>query len=213
MNPDDVMTAIDKARRLCDEMGFPKCELILNEWHYRSRPWSELSSPDPKVRRAVWSGPNSHNGIDSSCFNLTLFSRFQTSALDQSFYYGCKNVGNWGYKSEYGEKYKVYYGMKMFGDFLRDYPVICSSSSDEKGITVIAAKSADSSRKAAIVTDYCTGRDSLSVRFDDVAPDAQCRILVHDYERDAETVSAKLVDGCLKLPKRDSNSAAFLVTF
>jgi hypothetical protein len=33
------------------------------------------------------------------------------------------------------------------------------------------------------------------------------------YERDAETVSAKLVDGCLKLPKRDSNSAAFLVMF
>ena len=212
-NPDDVMDAIAKARRLCDEMGFPNCELIINEWHYRARSWGELGSPDPKVRRSVWTGPASHNGIDSSCFNLTLLSRFQTSALDQSFYYGCKNIGNWGYKDTFGEKYKVYYGLKMFGDFLRDYPVICSSSSDKKGVTVIAAKSADSKRKAALVTDYCSRSASLTVKFDDVAPDAKCKILVHDYERDLETVDAKLVNGTLTLPKKDTNSAAFVVMF
>jgi hypothetical protein len=213
MNPDDVMTAIDKARRLCDEMGFPKCELILNEWHYRSRPWSELSSSDPKVRRAVWSGPDSHNGIDSSCFNLTLFSRFQTSALDQSYYYGCKNVGSWGYKNEYGEKYKVYYGMKMFGDFLREYPVITSSKSDRKGVTVISAKSVDGSRKAALVTDYLSKEKLLRVSFDGVAKDSDCEIVIHDYTRDLETVKGKLAGGELALPKVDDNSAAFLVKF
>ena len=212
-NPDDVMAAIAKARRLCDEMGFPNCELIINEWHYRARSWGELGSPDPKVRRSVWTGPASHNGIDSSCFNLTLLSRFQTSALDQSFYYGCKNIGNWGYKDTFGEKYKVYYGLKMFGDFLRDYPVICASSSDKKGVTVIAAKSADSKRKAALVTDYCSKSASLTVKFNDVAPDAKCKILVHDYERDLETVDAKLVNGSLTLPKKDTNSAAFVVMF
>ena len=212
-DPNEVMESISKARRLCDEIGFPKCELILNEWHYREHAWSDLRSTDPKVRETVWSGPASHNGIDSSCFNLTLLSRFQTSALDQSYYYGCKNVGTWGYKDLFLNKYKVYYGLKLFGEFLHDYPVICSSSSDQKGITVIAAKSKDSSRKAALVTDYRSGLNSLTVKFDDVAKDAECKILVHDYERDSEIVDAKLVNGVLTLPKRDTNSAAFLVMF
>jgi hypothetical protein len=42
---------------------------------------------------------------------------------------------------------------------------------------------------------------------------AECKILVHDYERDSEIVDAKLVNGVLTLPKRDANSAAFLVMF
>jgi hypothetical protein len=63
------------------------------------------------------------------------------------------------------------------------------------------------------VTDYCSKSASLTVKFNDVAPDAKCKILVHDYERDLETVDAKLVNGSLTLPKKDTNSAAFVVMF
>ncbi len=211
--PDDVLKSISWARKLCDDEGFPNCELILNEWHYRNVSWGTFRSSDPEVRRKVWSGPASHNGIDSSCFNLTLLSRFQTSKLDQSYYYGCKNVGNWGYKDESGAKYKVYYGLKLFGDFLREFPTMCSSSCDFTGVTVLAAKSADGARKAVLVTDYRSKRGELSVEIKGVAPDAECEVRVHDDGHDLEVVKAKLEGGRLDLPKSDKNSAAFLVTF
>lgn len=212
-NPKQVLNAIAEARKLCDDAGFPNCELILNEWHYRHAPWAAFGSRNPKVRRALWEGPASHNGIDSSCFNLTLLSRFQTSALDQSYYYGCKNTGAWGYKNDFDEKYKVYYGLKLFGEFIRDYPTICSSSSDSDGITIIAAKSADSTKQAVLVTDYRSYQEKLSVEIKGVAPDAECEIIVHDYTRDLASVKGKLVDGKLELPKCDKYSGAFLVKF
>ncbi len=161
----------------------------------------------------VWTGPDSHNGIDSSCFNLTLLSKFQTSKLDQAFYYGCRNVGSWGYKSESGEKYKVYHGLKMFGDFVREFPAMCASASDVAGVTVLAAKSSDGGRKAVLVTDYRSRTNGISIGVTGVAPDASCTILVHDLENDCKRVEAKLSEGTLTLPKADANSAAFLVVF
>ena len=212
-NPAEILAAVARARKFCDDEGFPKCELILNEWHYRSASWDALRTTDPAVRRKVWTGPASHNGIDSSCFNLTLLSKFQTSKLDQAYYYGCRNVGSWGYKDEFGEKYKVYYGLKLFGDFLRDFPTMCASATDAAGITILAAKSADGERKAVLVTDYRSGLRELSIEVKGVAPDAECKVRVHDYERNLEVVKAKLEGGRLTLPKRDANSAAFVVTF
>ena len=211
--PDDVLAAVERARKLCDDEGFPKCEIILNEWHYRNFPWEVLRSTDPAVRRRAWTGPASQNGIDSSCFNLTLLSKFQTSKLDQAYYYGCRNVGSFGYKDEFGEKYKVYYGLKLFGDFLRDFPTMCASESDAAGVTVLAAKSADGERKAVLVTDYRSKLRELSVEVKGVAPDAECEVRVHDYGRNLEVVKAKLDGGRLALPKRDANSAAFLAVF
>ncbi len=144
---------------------------------------------------------------------MTLLSRFQTSKLDQAYYYGCKNVGSWGYKSESGEKYKVYYGLKLFGGLLRDFPVMCASSSDVPGVTVLSARSADGTRKAVLVTDYRSGLRELSIEVDGVAPDAECEVTIHDFERDLGVVKAKLEGGRLVLPKRDANSCAFLVVF
>ena len=211
--PEEVLASVARARKFCDAEGFPKCELILDEWHYLNVGWGTLRSADPAVRQKAWSGPASHNGIDSSCFNLTLLSKFQTSKLDQAFYYGCKNVGSWGYKNEAGEKYKVYYGLKMFGDFLRDFSVMCASTSDKAGVTVLSAKSADGIRKAVLVTDYRSKLSELSIDIKGVAPDAECEVRVHDYERNSVVIKSKLEDGRLALPKRDANSCAFLIAF
>ena len=212
--PNDVIATINKARAMCDAEGFPKCELILNEWHYKNVSWETLHKckRDPKAWDSVWSGPASHNGIDSSCFNLTLLSRFQTSPLDQAYYYGCKNIEFWGYKDATGKFYKVYYGLKMFGDLVRGYQTICTSSSDVPGVTVLAVRSSDGMRRGVLVTDYRSGRKELSVEIAGVAPDAECKVVVHDCERDMESVDARLIDGRLVLPKRGSGSAAFMVT-
>jgi hypothetical protein len=209
-NPDDVMAAIAKGRRLCDEMGFPACELILNEWHYRGCSWSEIGSTDPAVRRRVWEGPASHNGIESSCFNLTLLSRFQSSALDQSYYYGCRSTGTWGYMDEFRRKYKVYHGLKLFGDFLRRYGVMCAAKGTD-GVSVLAAKTADGKGKGLLVTAYRTKASEIAV---DVkgAPDGEVEVWVHDHARDLERVPGSIRNGRLLLKRADPYSAAFFVS-
>ena len=208
-NPDDVLKAVDKARKLCDEMGFPKCELILNEWHYRGHSWSDIGSTRPEVRRRVWEGPSSHNGIDSSCFNLTLMSRFQTSPLDQSYYYGCRSTGTWGFMDGNRDKYKVYYGLKVYGEFVNSYPVMCASKG-APGVTVIAAKATDGRCGGFIVTDYQAKAKEIAVDLKGVK-DGDVEVWVHDYTRDLERIPAKVENGRLMLKKVDAHSAAFYV--
>lgn len=211
-HPPVVMNAIKKGRALCDEYGFKNCELIINEWHYMGPGgFSALRSADPEVRKKVWSGPGSHNGIVSSCFNLTLLSKFQTSKLDQAFYYGCSHTGSWGYKDGYS-KYKVYYGLKMFGDFIKALPVICKSESVD-GITTFAAKSEDGLRKGVLVVDYFSGKNEIVLEFKGVDKDSETWVYVHDNTRDSELITAPLRDGKIVLKKADDNCAAFSIWF
>ena len=212
-DPDLMLKWVGDARALCDEMGFPKCELVVNEWHFFGKyGWDDLRSPDPEKRKLVWEGPHGHNGIDSSAFNLTVLSRFQSSKLDQAYYYGCKHVGSWGYKDEFMRKYNVYYSMKLFGDFIRDFPVLCSSTS-EGTVTLLAGKSADGGKLGLLVTDYMGEGLDLSVRVTGVPAGAKARATVLDHERLLEPCAAEFGDGVLKLRKNRHESTAFCVTF
>ena len=212
-DPSRIMKAIDTGRKLCDKIGFKDCELVINEWHYLgSYSWSGLRSADPETRAKVWSGPASHNGIDSSCFNLSVLSGMQYSKLDLGFYYGCRNIGAWGFMDEGRNLYKVYYGLKMFGDFLKSYSTLCEVSGPD-GITAIAAKSADGVRKGFIVTDYRSKAGKIEVEVKGVPADAKAKAWVHDGTRNFASVPVQFVDGKVTLDKADSNSAAFLVEF
>ena len=212
-DPKIIMDAIDTGRKLCDSYGFTDCELIISEWHFMGYGFKMLRSTDPEVVRKVWFGPASHNGIDSSCFNLTMLAKFQTSKLDQAYYYGCRHTSNWGYMDELKRKYKIYYGMRMFGDFVKDHQRICASASDTDGITVFAAKSEDGARRSVLVVDYRAGTREIAVDVKGVAPDCPVRAWLHDFTHDCEPVPARLAGGRLVLEKPDANSAAFLVTF
>ena len=213
-SPEVIMNAIETGRKLCDDMGFPKCELVIDEWHFFGEyGWGELRSPDPAVQRKVWSGPASHNGIDSSCFNLTMLSKFQTSKLDQGFYYGCRNIGAWGFMDDSKRKYKVYYGLKLFADFMKPLSVICESACAADGVTVLAAKSEDGARKGFLVTDYRAKASEIVVDIKGVEPDSAVKAWVHDYTRDYESVPVQCMNGRIVLKKADTNSAAFLVMF
>ena len=211
----NIMDAIATGRKLCDDFGFPNCELVINEWHYFDHAkygWGDLRSPIPAKRAKAWTGVASHNGIDSSCFNLTVLSKFQTSKLDQGYYYGCRNIGSWGYMDDKMQKYKVFYGLKMFGDFVKSFSSICESSGDG-AVTVLAAKSADGSRKGFLVSDYRNGGTEIVVKVDGVADGAPAKAWVHDCTRDLEEIPVQVKDGQIVLKKADANSAAFLVTF
>jgi len=219
-DPDDMTRAIAKGRALCDAYGFAKCELVINEWHYFSSSdydWAKLRSPDPEVIRRVWSGPRSHNGIDSSCFNLACLSLFQTSKLDQGYYYGCRNTGAWGYMDEQKRKYKVWYGLRLFGDFVRAYTRLCAATGDnpakEPVVTVLAGRSADGKRLGLLVTDYRVRTKELVVDVAGVPAGAKVSARVHDYTRDLAPADVTFADGKLTLRKPDEESAAFLVTF
>ena len=213
-NPDWIIHSIDEMRRFCDAQGFKDCELIVDEWHFFGEySWGELRSPDPAVRRRVWEGPAGHNGIDSSCFNLSLLSRLQTSKLDQAYYYGCRHMGAWGYMDESQNKYKVYYGLKAFGDFLKRHQILCESKA-EGGLAVLAAKSeSDAFKKGLIVTDYRTGATEITVEVEGVDSWHGPVVWVHDNTRDFARVPARLIDGKIVLKKADANSAAFIIWF
>jgi len=212
-DPAIIFKAISTGRKLCDDLGFKDCKLVINEWHYFGNyRWSELRSADPEVRSKVWSGPGSHNGIDSSCFNLTVLSRFQSSKLDQGFYYGCRHSGSWGFMDEGRNLYKVYYGLKLFGDFLKSYSTMCASSSQD-GLTVLAAKSGDGKQKGLLVTDYRSHANEIEVEVKGVPADAKVTAWVHDYTRNLESVPVLFANGKLFIKKADANSAAFWVKF
>ncbi len=201
-------------RKLCDSYGFAKCELILNEWHYfgENYSWGDMQRcSDPKVKARIWEGPDSHNGIRSACFTLAALANMQRSKLDQAYYYGCRHTGSWGFKDELQKKYKVFYALKLFGDIVRDYPVICSCAS-QGTITAFAVRNA-AGKKVLLVVDYggTDRRQALDVK--GVAPDAKASCTLLDHTHDLEPHDVSFKDGKLALVKPDFHSAAFLVTF
>jgi len=219
-NPIDMMWATQQARRLCDEFGFKDCELIINEWHYFSYSdydWGKLRSADPQVVRKVWSGPRSHNGIDSSCFNLAALSLAQTSKLSQFYYYGCRNIGSWGYMDFFKQKYKVFSGLCLFGDFVKSYKRLCAAKgSDPNGapiVTVLGGKSTDGKKRAVLVSDYRVRTNELVVAVQGVPAGAKVTARVHDYTHDLAPADFTFANGQLTLRKCDDESAAFLVEF
>lgn len=210
-NPNVIISWADSARKLCDSFGFDKCELIINEWHYLgSYSWGGLRNSSPDVLKKVWEGPASHNGIDSSCFTLSTMARLQTSKYDQSYFYGCRHSGAWGYMDEHRRKYKIWYALKLFGSIMKECPSMCLSSG--KGtVSTLAARSADGKEGWLLVSDYRGKGDTLALDVKGVKSVASATLL--DHERNNEKVEAEFADGRLTLKKKLPGSAAFLVKF
>ena len=206
----------DKGRKLLDGYGFKKCEMIVNEWHYfgyQDYNWTDMQRcSDPKVKQRIWSGPRSHNGIHSACFTLATLANLQRSKLSQAYYYGCRHTGSWGFKNELQEKYKVFYALKLFGDLVKKYPVMCASTS-EGPYTTLAVKSADGAKKALLVVDYGGPKEKGSISIEGVEPDAKATVTVLDYTHNLERFPVALKDGKIEVEKFDGNSAAGLIEF
>ena len=211
------------ARKLCDSLGFPKCELIVDEWHYFNHDdydWGDLRSADPKTLAKIWEGPDGHNGIRSAVFALSTLSRLQNSKLEQAYYYGCRHVGAWGFKDEFSRKYKVFYALKLFGDLIKGSPEICESTS-EGTVTTFAVRGADG-RRRLLVADYGGSERRLEVAVSGVPAEAKMSCSVLDHQHNLERLgegslgrwlTPEFKDGKLKLTKPDSFCTAFLVEF
>lgn len=218
-NPDDMIEASKKARRLCDEFGFTKTELIINEYHYLLS-WDGIhgnNSTPAMVKRAL-DGPTGHNNIDSACFTLTALEKFQSSPLDQAYFYGCSHQGNWGYMDQYKQYNKVYYALKLFGSLVRDYTTRCAATSGKSTLTPFAVKSADGRKAAVLVTDYRGFGQTFTAEVKGAEKAKRVKVSVLDHERDllpTDLAASDVTweDGVLSFVKRDKNSAAYLVTF
>ena len=209
--PDEILEQAEVARRLCDENGFMDCELINDEWHFLGEGgFNDLGSNDPVVQKRVWSGPHSHNGIDSSCFTLTVLSRLQTSKYSQAFYYGCRHEGAWGYMDQHGNKYKVWYALKAFGQLMKDCATLCESTR-EGTVTTFAAKSADGKTGWLLVSDYCGKGSEIVVDVKNAGTPVVAEVF--DHERNFVPAHTTIKDGRLTLKKGKEGSSAFLVKF
>ena len=208
-------------RKLCDECGFPNCELIVNEWHYfgANYSWRDMQRcSDPAVKARIWEGPDSHNGIRSAVFTLATLANLQSSQLAQAYYYGCSHVGNWGFKDELQKKYKVFYALKLFGDIVRDYTTRCACTS--AGTVTPFAVRDEKGRKGLLVADYGgTGR-TIEVAVKGVDTTKKPKVTIFDYTHDLVPFApeksceqAHFEDGKLVICKPDSFSAAFFITF
>ena len=219
-DPKAFSVEAEKARKLCDEFGFTSCELIVNEWHYfgENYNWDELQRcSDPLVKAKIWGGPDSHNGIRSSCFTLVALADMQSSKLDQAYFYGCRHTGSWGFKNELQEKYKVFYALKLFGDIMRDYTTRCATTSAGT-VTPFAVRDAQG-RQGLLVIDYGGNRRRLELEVKGVDPAKRPKVTVLDHAHDLEPLPAGRCDavsfknGRLVITKNDFFSAAFFVTF
>ena len=158
----------------------------------------------------MWEGPQSHNGIDSSCFTLTVLARLQTSLYSQAFFYGCRHTGAWGYMDEWRNKYKVWHALKAFGEIMKNCATLCESTRAGT-VTTLAAKSADGKTGWLLVSDYC-GKDKEIV-LDVKGVRLLTSALVFDHERNFVPAHMTFDGGVLTLKKEMDGSAAFLVKF
>jgi len=219
-DPEIIRRSIEDARKLCDGYGFTKCQLVINEWHYfgySQYDWAELGSSDPVRRKLAWEGPASHSNIDSAAFTLAVLSRFQTSPLDQAFYYGCGARGTWGYKDYNENKYKDFYALQMFGELMNGYTTICRGDEavprELSLVTAFAAKAADG-RKALLVSDYRSqAYKKIDVKVAGVRPDAKVSAELLDYSHDRTPAEFTFKDGLLTLKRPYTESSVFLVRF
>ncbi|MBO7721566.1 MAG: hypothetical protein J6T01_04075 [Kiritimatiellae bacterium] len=205
----------EKARALCDGFGFKNCELIINEWHYfgKNYSWDDMQRcSDPAVKARIWEGPDSHNGIRSTCFTLATLANLQRSKIDQAYFYGCRHTGSWGFKNELQRKYKIFFGLKLFGDIVRNYGNLHASTS-AGDITTLAVGNA-AGKKALLAVDYGGNDPEIAVEVKGIPAGAKAKCTVLSHALDLEPWSAAVFeDGRLTLKKPDESPCAFFVEF
>ena len=212
--PDHILMAADQGKALAASLGMDGIEFIINEWHYMPKGgFKAIRSKDPKVAGPAKHGPASINGIDSAAFTLTTLARLQSSGYSQAYFYGCRHVGNWGYRDDDGNLNKNFYALKAFGSLMKGgYDERCAVSGETEGITALAVKGADG-RRALLVVDY-RGKDrDIAVDVAGLPDGAAATAVVLSDKLDLKPVEVSFAAGKLALRKPDAHSAAFLVTF
>ena len=212
-DPQVLLNQAAAMKKLCTKYGFDKTELFIDEWHFLPKGgFAAIRSTDPKVSGPAKRGPHAINGIDSACFTLTALVGFQSSALDQAYFYGCRHTGSWGFRDEEGNLNKNFYALKAFGSLVKNYAEFCRSASDDSRVRAFPVRAADGAL-ALLVVDYCGDRRRIEL---DIAngPAMACpKAELLSDACDLKPVDVIRRDGKIVLEKPDEYSAAFLLKF
>lgn len=213
-DPNEIISAADKARRLCDSFGFMNTELVIDEWHYLfPGGWGAIRSSDPEVQKQVQFAPDGQNGIDSACFTLSTLAQLQTSKYDQAYFYGCMHQGNWGYLDALGKPNKNYFACSAFGRIMGECTDLCAVETQTNSPVALAACDDASGRKLLLVIDYGGRFGRLDVDIRGVPEESSASMFVLSHEKDLEKQDVQLSGGRLSLEKPLGESAAYLIQF
>ena len=178
-------------RRVLDAYGFPKAELILDEWHYGS------GSADCATDATA---DDETAGVNAAVFCPAVLTRWQDTPITMGHHYTI-GPSAWGYGRAWGAwritdgtsepRFKLFYTLRMFAGMLRHADRVAASS-DTPDVTVLAGRDPQG-RRAVLVSNLKSGAKSVrvrlkgaeGVRFRRVRTDA-----AHDEMRDEVTADA-----------------------
>ena len=197
-----------------DKYGMKDVELIINEWHYLpyKSAWEDYNG-HPSRRALLWEGTSRQNGIDSAAFTLATLCRFQKSAYDQAFYYGCGNQGNWGYMNQDGSYNKCFYALVAFGNMVKSCADFVAVEPESPSLTLFGGKAKDGNGEHLIVVDYLGKGPLVEIEIAGVEAGHRPSVRLVDERGDAVNAEFEWKSGKLTLFKRDLNSAFWYVDF
>ena len=151
-----------KARKLLDDMGFTKTELVINEWHWYPDSWWGNATAAQRL------DPNTGvTSIRAATYALQVMTGIQETCLDQSYFYGCSDIpGNvWGYRLANLEPNKHFWAIHLLADVFADCDTFQPTGdvTSPAPVRVFGAKSRDGRRAYLLVMDYCAEPETITV--------------------------------------------------
>ena len=220
--PVHVLDQPAQMQKVCAEVGFGDCELVMNEWHFLPNgKWKGIQGGTYQEKLAQRTGPRGISSAMSAAFTVQVETGFHDTPLSQSYFYGSGYNGMWGYADGYGRFNKVYYAMKLMGEMMADCEDRSANADRRLDSTVrsFGAWTKDRTGARLIVSD-CGGKrgkdaKTLKVAVKGLDSHAVAAVAVLDETRDlvADTNCCTFANGVLSLTKADAESAVFVVDF
>ncbi len=208
---DDLIDQPRRARKLFDEMGFQRSELMINEWHYLLS-WEGIrANPTPEGYQETVLGPTGMHGIDSAAFNLAVLAGWHDTPLDSAFYYGVGgNRSDWSFYDICKAKTRNFHAMKLFGDFIAAVDDRVEAVSESKSLYLLGGLSPDRRTGRLLAVDYRGEGKSIRLRGMENVRITGCECL--DADRNLDPAEVRREGDDLILGKASAGSAAFLLS-
>ena len=219
-DPDLMLCRPEKARKLCDEFGFTKTELIINEWHYipNGRVWLNLGKQGPEYAKIIDPATDGLTSAESGVYILQVLSGLQTTCLDRNYYYGSgQSYGCvWGIRNADGTLNKTYYALKAFGAFAGDCENFVQAESRKGAARAFGAWTKDGKKAKLLVTHYRGKNARVEVAVKGLDGLKLSKVQLLDSTHDLSEVPVGTVERTgdrLAFAKTDRYSQAWLLTF
>jgi hypothetical protein len=184
MHPDEYVRNATRIRGLLDGHGFANTPSLVTEWNYRPLSWELLCGRDEFIRREGFERMKNEEG---AAFVASTLVRMQDAPVDIMNYYDGQ-AAKWfcGLSDCYGAPQKAFYAFKAFRE-LAALPERVSASSDNAGMAVLAARSADGREGAVLIANFGAHEGKVDLLSKGLsARDARHEVLMVDRDHNLE---------------------------